>query len=84
MALDPGSTEFAFRPATLEPGDTVGIVAPASNVDPVALAKGCDALRQLGYKVIYEGRRFLPSTYISPVPSSVVPANSSECLRIRK
>ena len=48
------STEFAFRPATLEPGDTVGIVAPASNVDPVALAKGCDALRQLGYKVIYD------------------------------
>src|SRR3954453_12521912 len=54
MALDPGSTEFAVRPASLEPGDTVGIVAPASNVDPVALAKGCDALRQLGYKVIYD------------------------------
>jgi muramoyltetrapeptide carboxypeptidase len=54
MALDPGSTEFAVRPASLEPGDTVGIVAPASNVDPTALAKGCDALRQLGYKVIYD------------------------------
>jgi muramoyltetrapeptide carboxypeptidase len=54
MVLDPGSTEFAVRPASLEPGDTVGIVAPASNIDPVALAKGCEALRQLGYKVVYD------------------------------
>lgn len=54
MALDLGSTEFAVRPASLEAGDTIGIVAPASNIDPTALAKGCDALRQLGYKVVYD------------------------------
>jgi muramoyltetrapeptide carboxypeptidase len=54
MASFPGSTEFAVRPASLEPGDTIGVIAPASNVEPAALIKGCDALRQLGYKVIYD------------------------------
>jgi muramoyltetrapeptide carboxypeptidase len=48
------STEFAVRPASLNPGDTVGIIAPASNIDPVAFARGCDALRQLGYKVVFD------------------------------
>lgn len=54
MPSFPGSTEFAVRPASLEPGDTIAVIAPASNVDPIALAKGCDALRQLGYKVVYD------------------------------
>jgi muramoyltetrapeptide carboxypeptidase len=38
-----------IRPPALLPGDTVGIVAPASNIDPRALAAGCAALRKLGY-----------------------------------
>ena len=42
------------RPATILPpqlltGDTVGIVAPASNIDRNALAAGCERLRALGY-----------------------------------
>jgi muramoyltetrapeptide carboxypeptidase len=37
----------------LQPGDKVGIVAPASNIKPDLLNKGCDALRQLGYKPFF-------------------------------
>ena len=42
-----------IRPPALLPGDTVGIVAPASNIDPRALAAGCAALRKLGYVPYY-------------------------------
>ena len=42
-----------IRPSALLPGDTVGIVAPASNIDPKALAAGCAALRKLGYIPYY-------------------------------
>ncbi|MGB7601148.1 MAG: LD-carboxypeptidase [Candidatus Sulfotelmatobacter sp.] len=35
------------------PGDTVGIVAPASNVKRADLEAGCDALRSAGYKPFY-------------------------------
>ncbi len=32
----------------------MGIVAPASNIQQAALEAGCDALRQLGYKPVYQ------------------------------
>jgi muramoyltetrapeptide carboxypeptidase len=41
------------KPRALQPGDTVGIVAPASNIKRELLEQGCDALRQLGYKPFY-------------------------------
>ena len=41
------------KPRSLRAGDTVGIVAPASNISGALLAKGCDALRELGYVPIY-------------------------------
>jgi muramoyltetrapeptide carboxypeptidase len=41
------------KPVALRPGDTVGIVAPASNIKRDLLEKGCDALRELGYKPFY-------------------------------
>jgi len=34
-------------------GDTVGIVAPASNIKRELLDKGCEALRHLGYRPFY-------------------------------
>jgi len=37
----------------LRAGDSVGIVAPASNIKRELLEKGCEALRQLGYKPVY-------------------------------
>jgi muramoyltetrapeptide carboxypeptidase len=41
------------KPRALQPGNTVGIVAPASNIKRELLEQGCDALRQLGYKPFY-------------------------------
>ena len=46
------------RPQALRPGDTVGIIAPASNVNAAQLEAGCRALLQMGYKPFY-----LPSIF---------------------
>ena len=42
-----------LKPPALQPGDTVGIVAPASNIKPDLLEAGCAALRDLEYKPFY-------------------------------
>jgi len=39
-----------IKAPALQPGDTVGIVAPASNIQHDLLDAGCDMLRRLGYK----------------------------------
>src|ERR1700674_5420971 len=41
------------KPPALQPGDTVGIVAPASQIKRELLDKGCEALRQQGYRPFY-------------------------------
>jgi muramoyltetrapeptide carboxypeptidase len=46
-------TVARIKPPALQPGDTVGIVAPASNVKREALETGCESLRRLGYKPFY-------------------------------
>src|ERR1700680_2605296 len=42
-----------ITPPALQPGDTIGIIAPASNIKRELLEAGCDALRRLGYKPFY-------------------------------
>jgi muramoyltetrapeptide carboxypeptidase len=42
-----------IKPRALQSGDTVGIIAPASNIKRELLEAGCDALRKLGYKPFY-------------------------------
>src|SRR5437879_6503837 len=42
-----------MKPPGLQPGDTVGIVAPASNVKRELLQAGCETLRSMGYKPFY-------------------------------
>lgn len=42
-----------IKPPALRPGDTVGIVAPASNVKRGDLEAGCKALRNAGYQPFY-------------------------------
>ncbi len=42
-----------IKPPALRPGDTVAIVAPASNIKRTILDAGCDALRGLGYTPLY-------------------------------
>jgi muramoyltetrapeptide carboxypeptidase len=41
------------KPPSLRPGDTVGIVAPASNIKKDLLDQGCKRLVELGYKPVY-------------------------------
>lgn len=47
-----------LRPAALQPGDTVGIIAPSSGFRPDEFEAGCAHLLRLGYKPFY-----LPSIF---------------------
>jgi muramoyltetrapeptide carboxypeptidase len=49
----PAAQTVRIKPPALRPGDTVGIVAPASNISRELLEKGCERLRQLGYTPLY-------------------------------
>ena len=53
------------KPPALRAGDTVGIVAPASNVRRDSLEAGCDALRKLGYKPFYFDSIFEKDLYFA-------------------
>ena len=47
------STTPRMKPLALQPGDTVAIVAPASNIKRAELEAGCEALRRAGYRPFY-------------------------------
>ncbi|MFZ0320331.1 MAG: LD-carboxypeptidase [Candidatus Sulfotelmatobacter sp.] len=49
----PSSPPPHIKPPALRLGDTVGIVAPASNVKRADLEVGCEALRRAGYRPLY-------------------------------
>ncbi len=49
----PNSNVQPVRPPALRPGDTIAIVAPASNIKRADLAAGYDALQRAGYKPFY-------------------------------
>ncbi len=49
----PTTDRQLVKPAALRPGDTIGIVAPASNLNRTDLDAGCGALRNAGYKPFY-------------------------------
>lgn len=49
----PLSTSPRIKPPALRPGDTIGIVAPASNIKRADLERGCEALRRAGYRPFY-------------------------------
>ena len=42
-----------IKPPALQPGDTIGIIAPASNINRDMLLAGCEGLRRVGYKPFY-------------------------------
>ena len=50
-----------IKPPALRPGDTIGIVAPASNIQRELLEQGCRELESLGFKTYY--RRDITSSY---------------------
>jgi muramoyltetrapeptide carboxypeptidase len=53
------------KPPALHRGDTVGIVAPASNIKRELLEAGCERLRQLGYKPFYFDSIFEQDLYFA-------------------
>lgn len=56
------------KPPALRPGDTVGIVAPASNVNKADLDAGCEALRRAGYRPFYFDSIFERDLYFAGSP----------------
>src|SRR6266550_1117642 len=42
-----------IKPPALQPGDTIGIVAPGSNIKRELLEAGCETLKRLGYTPFY-------------------------------
>jgi len=49
----PSSILQIVKPPALRPGDTIGIVAPASNIKKSDLDAGCEAIRRAGYRPFY-------------------------------
>lgn len=47
------SRKGRIKPSALHAGDTVGIVAPASNIREEDLRAGCEALQRAGYRPFY-------------------------------
>jgi muramoyltetrapeptide carboxypeptidase len=54
-----------IRPPGILPGDTIGIVAPASNIDRNALTAGCAHLEHLGYVPYYLDSIFEKDLYFA-------------------
>ncbi len=54
-----------MKPPALTPGDTVAIVAPASNVKRADIEAGCEALRKAGYKPFYFDSMFDQDLYFA-------------------
>ena len=42
-----------IKPPALRPGDTIGVVAPASNIKEDLLQEGCREIERLGFKTLY-------------------------------
>jgi muramoyltetrapeptide carboxypeptidase len=54
-----------IKPLALQPGDTVGIIAPASNFKRDLLEAGCKVLSDLGYKPFYFDSIFEQDLYFA-------------------
>ena len=54
-----------IKPCALQPGDSVGIVAPASNIQRTLLEAGVETLRKLGYSPVYQESIFDRDLYFA-------------------
>ena len=62
--LEPKQTE-RIKPPVLKKGDTIGIVAPASYFQRQDFESGCEVLRQMGYKPVYDDSIFNRDLYFA-------------------
>lgn len=58
-------TRTLIYPELPVPGDTIGVIAPASSFDREKFQQGCDHLRQLGYKVFFHESIFEKYSYFA-------------------
>jgi muramoyltetrapeptide carboxypeptidase len=63
--MTPTSQTARIKPPALQPGDTVGIVAPGSNINRQMLEAGCSQLRAMGYKPFYFDSIFEQDLYFA-------------------
>ncbi len=63
MPVQPQSSRI--KPPALRNGDTVGIVAPASSFNRDDFETGCAALRQMGYRPVYDDSIFAHDLYFA-------------------
>jgi muramoyltetrapeptide carboxypeptidase len=63
--MPPVSAKSRIKPPALQRGDTIAIVAPASNIKRELLESGCERLRQLGYQPIYLDSIFEQDLYFA-------------------
>lgn len=54
-----------IKPQALRQGDTIGVVAPASSFKREEFDAGCDVLRNMGYKVVYDESIFDRDLYFA-------------------
>ena len=62
--VEPKQTE-CIKPPVLKKGDTIGIVAPASYFQRQDFESGCEVLRQMGYKPVYDDSIFNRDLYFA-------------------
>jgi muramoyltetrapeptide carboxypeptidase len=62
------SSENPVKPRSLEPGDTIGIVAPASPIQRSMLEAGCQYLSEAGYRTFYFDNIFHEDMYFAGPP----------------
>lgn len=61
----PSTQITRVKPPGLQPGDTIGIIAPASNIKREMLEAGCAVLQDLGYKTTYSDSIFDQDLYFA-------------------
>jgi len=62
------SSDNLVKPRSLQPGDTIGIVAPASPIQRSMLDAGCQFLREAGYRTFYFDNIFHEDMYFAGPP----------------
>ncbi len=63
--MPPVPQMLRIRPPALQPGDGIGIVAPASNVQREALEAGCEAIRRMGFTPVFSESIFEQDLYFA-------------------
>lgn len=63
--MAPNRQSAALKPRALRPGHTIGVVAPASYFVRQDFEDGCNALRAMGYKVVFDESIFDRDLYFA-------------------